>query len=166
MKPPERINDSSTWRAYEERELTHSAAHYLMAIMHLREEFGYARVTDVADYLKVSRGAASRAISILKERDWIEEDAHRMLLMTEPGLELARSVERNYQVIQSFFEEILEVPGDIAREDACKFEHLLSRQTSEALLRFLKAIHAGADSLGAIKARMKADGGEANEEEK
>ncbi len=86
----ERMNDGSVWRAFDDAELTHSAAHYLMAVMHLREEFGYARVTDVAEYLKVSRGAASRAVAMLKERNWLEEDPHRMLLMTEDGLELAR----------------------------------------------------------------------------
>ena len=53
------INDSSYWREFEQNELTHSAAHYLMAIDSLREELGYARVTDVADKLEVSRGAAS-----------------------------------------------------------------------------------------------------------
>jgi Mn-dependent DtxR family transcriptional regulator len=52
------INDSSYWREFERNDITHSAAHYLMAIDALREEYGYARVTDVADMLKVSRGAA------------------------------------------------------------------------------------------------------------
>lgn len=136
-----KINDGSVWRAFEDWELTHSAAHYLMAIMHLREEYGYARVTDVATYLKVSRGAASRAISLLKERGWLDEDPHRMLLMTEAGLEKARSVERNFLVAEQFFEGVLGLDEEHAREDACKLEHLLSPRTSEAMMRFLKVLH-------------------------
>ena len=45
------INDGSYWREFEKNDITHSAAHYLMAIDSLRNTFGYARVTDVADML-------------------------------------------------------------------------------------------------------------------
>ena len=31
-------NDSTYWRAFEENQLTHSVAHYLMAVDHLRNE--------------------------------------------------------------------------------------------------------------------------------
>lgn len=134
------INDSSVWRAFEDSELTHSAAHYLMTIMHLRQENGYARVTDVADHLKVSRGAASRAAALLKERGWIQEDPHRMLELTESGLNLARSVQRNYLIVECFLEDILKVPSEVAREDACKMEHLLSPATSSSLFRMIRIL--------------------------
>lgn len=136
----DRINDSSAWRAYEEGELTHSAAHYLTTILHLRERFGYARVTDVAEWLKISRGAASRAISVLKERGWIEEDPHRMLVLTESGQELARGIMRNYRVVESFLEDILGLPGVAAHEEACKMEHLLSPLTIKALDRLMRTL--------------------------
>jgi Mn-dependent DtxR family transcriptional regulator len=130
-------NDNSAWKAFEESELTHSAAHYLMTIMHLRKQNGYARVTDAAEHLKVSRGAASRAIALFKDRGWIQENEHRMLELTESGMELARSVERNYLILEYFLEEILSVPAEIAREDACKIEHLLSPQTAQNLGRLI-----------------------------
>jgi Mn-dependent DtxR family transcriptional regulator len=131
-------NDNSAWRAFEESELTHSAAHYLMTIMHLRKKNGYARVTDVAEHLSVSRGAASRGISLFKERGWIQENEHRMLELTDDGMELARSVERNYLILEFFFEDILGVPDETSREDACKIEHLLSPETSKRLFRFIR----------------------------
>jgi DtxR family Mn-dependent transcriptional regulator len=134
------INDSSVWRAFEDSELTHSAAHYLITIMHLRQQQGYARVTDVAEHLRVSRGAASRATTLLKDRGWIQEDPHRMLELTENGLELARSVQRNYLIVECFLEDILNVPSEIAREDACKMEHLLSQQTTTALFRMIRVM--------------------------
>ena len=64
------VNDSSHWREFENNQVTHSAAHYLMAIDHLHEEFGYARVTNVADVLEISRGAASMANSLLPSPTW------------------------------------------------------------------------------------------------
>ena len=51
------------WREYTYAELSHSRAHYLLAIEALRNELGYARTTDIAEMLEVSRGAASLALS-------------------------------------------------------------------------------------------------------
>ncbi len=134
------INDSSYWRAFEENELTHSVAHYLMAIDRLRSNQGYARVTDVAGFLGISRGAASLALSQLKERGLVSEDPNRFLLLTEEGLRLAHTVEHNYALLTCFFENVLGIPKDIARADACKMEHLLSDMSSSALVRFLKVL--------------------------
>ncbi len=36
------------WKQFEENNITHSAAHHLLAIMELKAARGYARVTDVA----------------------------------------------------------------------------------------------------------------------
>jgi DtxR family Mn-dependent transcriptional regulator len=133
-------NDSSYWRAFEENELTHSVAHYLMAIDQLRKEFGYARVTDVAGKLNISRGAASLALSQLKERKLVMEDPNRFLLLTNEGEILAHTVEHNFALLTRFFEEVLGVDGEIARADACKMEHLISPESSHALTRFLQVL--------------------------
>ena len=133
-------NDNSAWRAIDKSELTHSAAHYLMTILHLRKQNGYARVTDVAEHLEVSRGAASRAISLLKDRLLIQEDPNRMLILTEEGLDLARKVERSFLVVESFLEDILDIPKDVAREDACKIENLLNPATTNAIFRLVRVL--------------------------
>lgn len=151
---PAQINDNSTWRAFDTAELTHSAAHYLTTIMHLRNRQGYARVTDLAEHLGVSRGAASRAATLLKERGWIEEDPNRMLLLTEPGREVASAVERNYLIMECFLEDILGVPGEVAHRDACKLEHLLSGQTGGALFRLIQVLNESPTLLKKIQARV------------
>jgi Mn-dependent DtxR family transcriptional regulator len=152
----DRINDSSAWRAFEESGLTHSAAHYLTAILHLREQYGYARVTDVAEWLKISRGAASRAISMLKERGWIEEDPHRMLILTGSGEELARGIVHNYSIMESFLEGILGIKTEAAREDACKMEHLLSPETVQALFRLIRTLERNKSLMKTLKEKYTA----------
>jgi len=133
----ESINDSAYWREFEKNELTHSAAHYLMAIDSLREEFGYARVTDVAVKLDVSRGAASMSIAHLKKRGWVTEDPNRFLLLAEEGHAMAKIVEQNYRILSKFFTEILGSPKEIALSDACKMEHLISPETSQRLEKLI-----------------------------
>ena len=154
---PERINDHSLWRAFDGGELTHSAAHYLTAILRLRQRQGYARVTDVAEDLRISRGAASRAIAVLKDRGWTREDPHRMLELTDNGLELARGVERNYRVLECFLEDILGVPQAVAREDACKIEHLFSPPTIGALFRLIRALEGDKLLMKRLRQQLQAD---------
>lgn len=134
------VNDSTYWRAFEENVVTHSAAHYLMAINHLRAEQGYARVTDVAGLMGISRGAASLALTHLKEKGLVSEDPNRFLLLTEEGISLARIVEHNFILLTCFFENVLGMEPEVARADACKMEHLLSGESSKALIRFLRIL--------------------------
>jgi len=133
-------NDASHWREFDQNTLTHSMAHYLMAIDSLRQEFGYARATDVAEMLSVSRGAASMALSQLKKRGWVTEDKNRFLLLTEEGTMIAASVENNFVILSKFFENILMVDKDTALGDACKMEHLMSIETGRRMLWLMRSI--------------------------
>ncbi len=134
------INDGSYWREFENNNITHSAAHYLMAIDSLRDQLGYARVTDVAEMLEVSRGAASMSISQLKKRGWVAEDPNRFLLLTDEGKEIAHHVEHNFRILSKFFEEVLGVSRELAMADACKMEHLMSLETGQHLVWLMRYI--------------------------
>lgn len=149
------VNDSTYWRAFDENVVTHSVAHYLMAINHLRNEQGYARVTDVAGLMGISRGATSLALSHLKEKGLVTEDPNRFLLLTDEGISLARIVEHNYILLTCFFENVLGMNSDIARADACKIEHLLSEESSKALIRFLRILLAKKDFVKELSQKIK-----------
>lgn len=133
-------NDASYWREFDRNTLSHSMAHYLMAIDSLRTELGYARVTDVAEMLEVSRGAASMALSQLKKRGWVAEDPNRFLLLTDEGVTIANLVENNFTILSKFFQRVLGVQADMAMADACKMEHLLSMETGKRLLWLMQSL--------------------------
>ena len=134
------VNDATYWREFDKSRVTHSAAHYMMAIDNLRKDFGYARVTDVADWLEVSRGAASMALAQLKKRKLVTQDPRRFLLLTEEGERVVRQIEENYGILSKFFEEMLGVPREEAQADACKMEHLLSLETGRRMLWLMRFI--------------------------
>ncbi len=152
------VNDAAHWREFERNTLSHSMAHYLMAIDNLRTDLGYARATDVAEMLEVSRGAASMALSQLKKRGWVGEDPNRFLLLTEEGKRIAHLVEQNYRVLSRFFEEVLGVDNDAAIIDACKMEHLMSIETGQRLLALMRYLLSEDDL--AVKVRDKMCGRE------
>lgn len=150
------INDASYWRAFEQNDITHSMAHYLMAIDFLRQEYGYARVTDVAEQLEVSRGAASMSISQLKKRGWVTEDHNRFLLLTEDGANIAHAVEHNYRILSSFFEHVLGMSHEVAHADACKMEHLMSSQTGQRLVALIRWVMSDDARAAEVSKAMKA----------
>lgn len=128
------------WRAYEENELSHSAAHHLMAIHELREEHGYARVSDIAKHLSITKGSVSTAMKHLKERGYVQEDLNRFLELTEQGLKVVQEVEETRLVVQRFLRDGLGMDEDDAMIDACKVEHLISTEARMRLVRFLRVL--------------------------
>ena len=126
------------WKAYEENELTHSAAHHLMAVHELRSQHGYARVSDVAKFLKITKGSVSSAMKHLKEREYVREDPNRFLELTDKGMRVVWETESTRLVVQKFLSDALGMDEDDAEIDACKVEHLLSSDARGRLVSFLR----------------------------
>ena len=147
-------NDASHWRDFERNLVTHSMAHYLTAVHALHRSTGYARATDVADFLNVSRGAASMALAQLKKRQWITEDESRYLYLSERGMFIAKQVERNFRVLSQFFEHVLGAAPEVASSDACKMEHLLSMETGQRLIWFMEHLLSNEEQTSDIRSLM------------
>lgn len=139
------------WKEYEENQLSHSAAHYLMTIHELLEDRGYARVTDIARRLSITRGSCSISLKALKRRGLVEEDDNKFLLLSAEGRRLAALVERNDELLETFFREVLGVDETNAEIDACKIEHLLSIESSRRLASFIACIQSDEASAGAFR---------------
>jgi len=149
------FNDASYWREFERNPLSHSMAHYLMAIDSLRSDLGYARATDVAEMLEVSRGAASMALNQLKKRGWVGEDPNRFLLLTEEGQRIANLVEQNFLVLSQFLQRLLGVEADVAFADACKMQHLMSMDTGRRLMRLMRYLLTDEELAVKVREQMK-----------
>ena len=68
------------------------------------------------------------------------EDANKFLVLSEEGRHLAEVVERNDELLEVFFREVLGLNPDQAEVDACKIEHLLSLEASVKLCHFIECI--------------------------
>ena len=128
------------WRAYEENELTHSAAHHLMAVHELRQEHGYARVSDIAQHLRITKGSVSSAMKHLKEREYVQEDHNKFLELTKKGLKVVQETEATRLVVRKFLTDALGMDQDDAEIDACKVEHLVSSEARSRLMCFLRLL--------------------------
>lgn len=136
------------WKQFEENNITHSAAHHLLAILELKEKRGYARVTDVAKHLNITTGSASTNLKSLKAKGLIVEDENRFLTLSESGEALAKGVVARKQIFERFLTEVLKVSTEQAEIDACKTEHLISAETARKLEKFMREFLAKSELTG------------------
>jgi Mn-dependent DtxR family transcriptional regulator len=132
-------NEMEIWKEFEANELTHSAAHHLLAIHELGLEYGgWARVSDIARQLGITRGSVSINLRALKKRGLVATDEHRMVKLSAKGLKIAHGVMAKKATVMAFLTDVLGVPSEQAEIDSCKVEHLISHPTSERLLHFVR----------------------------
>jgi len=129
---------TQVWKEFDGNEVTHSMAHYLMAIQDLLKAQGYARVTDVSRELEITPGSASVSIKALKAKGYVSEDRNRFLNLTPEGERIAHDVHLTHRSFLYFFQNVLGVSEEQANIDSCKIEHLVSTATREKLLAFLQ----------------------------
>lgn len=137
------MSQEKTWKFFDDNLLTHSAAHYLMTIDELSRDQGYARVTDIAKALNITRGSCSISLKPLKKRGLVIEDHNKFLCLSDEGKRLAKLIERNDELLEELFRDVLGVDPERAEIDACKIEHLISIETSVKLAHFISFIRSG-----------------------
>ena len=110
---------------------------YLETIYLLSKDGKSVRSIDVSEYMGYSKPSVSRAIGILKSGGYITVDASGFIALTDEGKAHAQKVFERHTIITEFLAS-LGVPQDIASEDACKMEHIISDESFEAMKRFKK----------------------------
>lgn len=115
--------------------LQESGEMYLETILILKKRFGYVRSIDVARELNFSKPSVSRAVSLLRENDYITFDPNGMLLLTEKGQEIAEMIYERHEVLSRCLFAI-GVSEETAAADACRIEHVISEETFEKIKEY------------------------------
>ncbi len=131
-----------------EADLSHSMVHYLLTIHKLREERGYARVTDIARDLGLTKGSVSTALNNLKKKGLVkEEDDTKFLLLTELGHTEVHRILSSRTLLYYFLKDFVGVTDEVAEHDSCMMEHLMSDETSKKFFEFMKKLACTCDDL-------------------
>lgn len=120
--------------------LYQSGEDYLKAILLLQHKQGYVRATDIAEIMQYTKASISRAVKILRENDYIYQDAHKMIFLTEKGLQKATQIYERHQFFTVFLIEILHIEPQIAEQDACRLEHVVSDSTFQGFQQLYEKI--------------------------
>jgi len=113
-----------------------SAENYLETILILQKRNGTVRSIDIASELAFTKPSVSVAMKNLRENGYIEMDKNGYITLSETGRGIAEAVYERHTILTTVLKN-LGVPEEIAREDACRMEHIISETTFEAIKKHL-----------------------------
>ena len=109
-----------------------SAENYLETILELSQQSPAVRSVDIANELGFKKSSVSVAMKNLREKGHITVSEEGFLKLTDSGRAIAEMIRERHQLLTMWLTR-LGVPEDIASEDACKLEHVLSAESFEAI---------------------------------
>lgn len=109
---------------------------YLETILILSKKQQHVRSIDVGEHMGFSKPSVSRAVGLLKTGGYITVDGDGYLSLTELGLELATKIYERHNILTKFLTS-LGVDEEVASQDACRIEHVLSDESLEAIKKHI-----------------------------
>ncbi len=118
--------------------MTSSLEDYLEAVFVLSKQKDNVRVTDIAEFLGVSKPSVNRAVNTLTQIGFLEHITYGDIIITPEGESYAANVLRRHKLIKQFLIDTLGVDEENAENDACKMEHVMSSVTIDKLYEYLE----------------------------
>lgn len=115
-----------------------SSENYLETILILSKIKPVVRAVDVATELNFKKSSVSVAMKNLREREHIVVSREGYITLTDTGRAIAEMIYERHEILSAWLTE-LGVDPRIAAEDACRMEHVISKESFEALKNHIAA---------------------------
>ena len=112
--------------------INESAENYLETILELSQTLPVVRSVDIANELGYKKSSVSVAMKNLREKEHITVTDAGFIYQTESGKAIAEMIHERHELLTAWLIN-LGVPEDIASDDACKLEHVLSKESFDAI---------------------------------
>ena len=116
-----------------------SAENYLETILVLSKKLPVVRSVDIANELGFKKPSVSIAMKNLKEKNHITVTEAGFIYLTETGKEIAEMIYERHELLTKCL-VMLGVDEAIAAEDACKIEHVISKESFDAIKKHVKNV--------------------------
>lgn len=116
------------------RKIRESAENYLETILVLQQRNGSVRSIDIAAELEFSKPSVSVAMKNLREKGCITVDGDGIISLTPEGRRIAEGVYERHILFTQWLIS-LGVDPEVAVEDACRIEHVISEESFRAIQR-------------------------------
>lgn len=114
------------------RKILESQEDYLETILILLETQPVVRSIDLAAATGYSKPSISRAVHLLESKGYLVFGDDGALLFTEEGLAIAQKTYERHKILTDYF-KMLGIDPVVARQDACRVEHVISEETFQAI---------------------------------
>ena len=116
---------------------TESSENYLETILILSKKLPVVRSVDIANELGFKKSSVSVAMKNLREKNHITVSDAGFINLTQSGRKIAEMIYERHEFLSKWLIS-LGVPAETATEDACKIEHVLSKESFQAIKDFVK----------------------------
>ena len=113
---------------------------YLETIYVLSQEKSSVRSVDIAEHMNYSKPSVSRAVGQLKSFEYIIMDCEGYISLTDKGLREAKKIYERHTVLTKVL-VMLGIDEEIATEDACRIEHVISEESFDAIRKYMEDNH-------------------------
>ena len=117
--------------------LNESSENYLEMILMLSKKLPVVRSVDIAENMGFKKSSVSVAMKHLREDDYITVTKPGFIYLTDKGREVAEMIYERHEMISKAL-MALGVPQEIATEDACRIEHVISKESFEAVKNYIQ----------------------------
>ena len=114
-----------------------SSENYLETILVLSHRLPAVRSIDVATELDFKKSSVSVAMKNLRENGYITVTEAGYIFLTDSGKGIADMIFERHNLLSTWL-EFLGVDAKIASEDACRIEHVISKESFEAIKSHVK----------------------------
>lgn len=115
-----------------------SSENYLETILVLSKKLPVVRSVDIANELGYKKSSVSIAMKNLREKGYIDVSESGFISLTDSGKNIAEMIYERHELLSECLMK-LGVSEEIANEDACKIEHVISPESFEAIKSFIKS---------------------------
>lgn len=109
-----------------------SAENYLETILILSKSHPVVRSVDIAEQLGFKKSSVSVAVKNLREKNHITVTKEGYIYLTESGKAIAEMIFERHTFLSSWLKQ-LGVNNETAVKDACRIEHVISKESFEAI---------------------------------
>ena len=110
---------------------------YIKTMHVLQVQKGEIRVTDIAEKMKCSKASVTKSLNLLKEKGLVEYEAYGKITLSKEAEEIAQKKLEAYDIVYLFFNQMLEMPEDEARQEAEKVKSVISDDILNRLVKYL-----------------------------
>ncbi|RDU24711.1 metal-dependent transcriptional regulator [Anaerosacchariphilus polymeriproducens] len=116
--------------------INESAENYLETILILSKTLPVVRSIDIATELGFKKSSVSVAMKNLRTNNYITVTDSGFIYLTDSGKEIADMIYERHRFLSSWLEE-LGVDPNTASNDACKIEHVISKESFAAIKKYV-----------------------------
>lgn len=116
-----------------------SAENYLETILVLHKRKGAVRSIDIANEMNFSKPSVSVAMKNLRQGGYVKVDDDGSIILLDKGQEIAEKIYERHTLISEWL-TAMGVDAEVAAEDACRIEHVISAETFDALKRHVSSM--------------------------